>query len=162
MIAGGNRRKSKNLGDREKTELNPEELKQHLRHLWLSDADVLRHLFPMLGQAAANTEHPTDVLFIDVLPVPPPRTRPCQFTGGIMTVHPQSSGLQYVIESVAVMKQVVKLIQGQDLEALSKDTQEMIRTLKGETLQMKMDSVWKELQGNVDHVLDKVGMIYFP
>ena len=54
-----------------------------------------------LLQLLMEGPHDKVVLFVDVLPVPPPRTRPCQFTGGIMTVHPQSSGLQYVIESVA-------------------------------------------------------------
>ena len=37
---------------------------------------------------------PTDIFFVEVLAVPPPNARPCQFTGGALTIHPQSTSLQ--------------------------------------------------------------------
>ena len=72
-------RKRKKMGVSEKTELNAEELKRHFSLVWSEDSQVLTYLFPML--AKSNLKIPMDVFFIDVLAVPPPKTRPCQFTG---------------------------------------------------------------------------------
>lgn len=138
----------KGQGPKEKTELNAEELKKHFRELWVHDAEVLSYLFPMLRTSTAK--YPTDVFFVDVLAVPPPKTRPCQFMGGTLNVHPQSTGLQYVVESVMVMKQVLQLLRGQDLESLSVEAKDMIKSLRGASLELKLDSVWKELQVSFD------------
>ncbi|XP_059079806.1 DNA-directed RNA polymerase I subunit RPA1-like [Tigriopus californicus] len=143
----------KGSGEKEKTELNAEELKRHFRELWIHDSEVLSYLYPMLRTSTAK--YPTDVFFVDVLAVPPPKSRPCQFMGGSLNIHPQSTGLQYVVESVTVMKQVLQLLRGQDLESLSAETKDMIKSIRGVSLELKLDSVWKELQGCVDHVLDK-------
>ena len=83
-----------------------------------------------------TNEYPTDVFFVDVLAVPPPKARPCQFTGGMMTIHPQSTGLQYVVETVAVMKQILQVLKGADLELMKEEAREMIKTTRGETLQV--------------------------
>ena len=72
-----------------------------------------------------------------------------------MTLHPQSTGLTYVIETVTVMKAILQVIKGADPETLSMETRSMLTSLRGETNQLKLDGVWKELQGHVDHVLDK-------
>jgi DNA-directed RNA polymerase I subunit RPA1 len=107
---GQNARRQRKLGEREKTELNPEELKQHFRELWSWDPEILINLFPMLKNKTC--EFPTDLFFVDVLSVPPPKTRPCQYTGGMMTIHPQSTGLQSVVETVTVLKQVLQVTRG--------------------------------------------------
>ena len=103
----------------EKTELNADEIKQHFRQLWTWDRDLLTKMFPMLaGRYTAggpDEEYPTDVFFVDCLAVPPPRARPCQFTGGAITLHPQSTALNNVIESITVMKQVLQVVQGGSL-----------------------------------------------
>ena len=79
----------------------------HFRALWLNDdSRLLSHLYPALDADAA---HPTDVFFVSVLAVPPPKCRPCQFTGGMMTTHPQSSGLEWVVKTVAIMKHLLKV-----------------------------------------------------
>ena len=71
--------RKRKMGESEKTELNAEELKQHFSLVWNTDSQVLTYLFPML--AKSKLQIPMDVFFIDVLAVPPPKTRPCQFTG---------------------------------------------------------------------------------
>ena len=103
---GARSKKARKDGDREKTELKPHELKKHFRKLWETDSDLLLSLFPMLDN---KSKHPTDLFFVDVLSVPPPKTRPCQYTGGMMTIHPQSTGLQNVIESITVLKQILQV-----------------------------------------------------
>ena len=83
----GIKKKSRGM-EREKSEMTPAELRDHFRSLYSTDHDLLRHLFPVMKRT--DLKHPTDVLFLEAVPVPPPRARPCQFTGGIMTQHPQS------------------------------------------------------------------------
>ncbi len=73
-----------------------------------------------------------------------------------MTVHPQSTGLQYVVETVEVMKQLLRVMQGSvDLDTMSKEARDMIESMRGEKLEMKLDTLWKELQAHIDHVLDR-------
>ena len=44
--------------------------------MWLTDdSRLLSHLYPALDAGAA---YPTDVFFVSVLAVPPPKCRPCQ------------------------------------------------------------------------------------
>ena len=111
--------------EREKSEMNPAELKDHFRSLFSKDHELLSHLFPVMKNSAMT--HPTDSFFLDVIAVPPPRTRPCQFTGGIMTQHPQSQALQNVLETVAIIKPLVQIIQGKDIEEMNQATQDMIK-----------------------------------
>ena len=87
MSLMGIKKKSRGM-EREKSEMTPAELRDHFRSLYSTDHDLLRHLFPVMKRT--DLKHPTDVLFLEAVPVPPPRARPCQFTGGIMTQHPQS------------------------------------------------------------------------
>ena len=57
----------------------------------------------------AQSDFPPDIFFVDVLGVPPPKTRPCQMTGEIMTIHPQSTALERVIENIVVLKQIMQV-----------------------------------------------------
>lgn len=110
-------------------ELLPTKIQDMFRKLWHADAEVLIYLFPMLKNV--DTAHPTDVFFIETLAVPPPKVRPCQFTGGLMTVHPQSQGLNFVVETVTVMRQILRLKQSKDdVESLNPQTIEMIQVRK--------------------------------
>lgn len=163
--------------DWDQTELNPEEIRKHFRQLWVEDPEIMCHLYPMLKtvdtgykikeddygikseqdeEEEALNKHPTDVFFVECLAVPPPKTRPCQFMAGTMTIHPQSSGLQYVVETATVMREILRLLKHRlDLEGLRPEVREMIKTQRGENLEAKLDFTWKELQSNVDQVLDK-------
>jgi DNA-directed RNA polymerase I subunit RPA1 len=153
QLTPASRRKRMQPGERVKTELNATEMQEHFRQLWGRDHEILCYLFPVLREIRAP--YPTDVLFVETLAVPPPKTRPCQFTGGIMTIHPQSSGLQFVLETIMVMKHILRVMRGENLDYLPAESRELIQTMKGEKMHEKLDIVWKELQSNVDHVLDK-------
>ena len=146
-------KKRRKMGEREKTELKADELKSHLRALWETDADIFKSLYPMLRNR--NSANPTDLFFVEVLAVPPPKTRPCQYLSGMMTIHPQSTGLQHVIECVTVLKQILQVTTGTEVKKLAPESQELIKSIQGSTIYMKMDTVWKELQQHVDHVLDR-------
>ena len=111
--------------EREKSEMNPAELRDHFRNLFSKDHELLTHLFPVMKNS--EMPHPTDSFFLEVIAVPPPRARPCQFTGGIMTQHPQSQALQNVLETVAIIKPLVQVLQGKDISELGQETQDMIK-----------------------------------
>jgi len=57
----------------EKSELNPQELMEHLRAAYREDPELMNHLFPVFRQDGVRLTHPTDLLFLQILPVPPPR-----------------------------------------------------------------------------------------
>jgi hypothetical protein len=59
--------------EREKSELNPQELMEHLRATYREDPELMNHLFPVFREDGVRLAHPTDLLFIQILPVPPPR-----------------------------------------------------------------------------------------
>ena len=48
-----------------------------------------------------------------------------------------------------------KVIQGIELESLQPEAREMIKAVRGDSVTLKMDTVWKDLQQHVDHVLDR-------
>ncbi|XP_047107758.1 DNA-directed RNA polymerase I subunit RPA1 [Schistocerca piceifrons] len=52
----------------------PDECRTHLREIWVEGQDFITAVIPALKDSALL--HPTDNLFIDVVPVPPPKTRP--------------------------------------------------------------------------------------
>ena len=147
------RRKEKRGEDRERWELNATELRDHFRALYSVDHELLCRLFPVLRTSA--TLHPTDLFLLEVLPVPPPRARPVQFTGGRLTLHPQSQALQLVLEAVNMIRPLVQVLQGQDVATMAKETQEMLKSLRGASTAEQLDLVWKELQIHVDHAFDR-------
>ena len=73
----------------------------------------------------------------------------------MMTIHPQSIGLQHVLETVTILKQILQVCRGMDEDELNAETKEMMKSVRGETNLLKMDTQWKELQQHVDHVLDR-------
>ena len=42
-----------------------------------------------------------------------------------------------------------------EYDKMNQETQDMIKTLRGENTASRLDSVWKELQTHVDHVIDR-------
>ncbi len=54
------------------------------------------------------------------------------------------------------MRQLLQVIKGGlDVEGLSQEAQAMVTITRGNTLEAKLNFVWKDLQGNVDQVLDR-------
>jgi len=146
------RRKSRGE-DKERFELNPKDLMDHFRALYNTEKSLLVNMFPVLS--SCPLANPTDLFFVEILPVPPPRVRPAQYQNGFQSLHPQTQGLLDVVIANATMRQVLKVVKGEAKESLSKQAQEMIATMQGNTVEAQLDNIWKELQNHVDHVLDK-------
>lgn len=57
-----------------------DQAKKHLRDLWVLEHTVMGYLFGSLREAESRgLEHPTDLFFMDVLAVSPPKFRPVSF-----------------------------------------------------------------------------------
>jgi len=48
--------------------------RDHLRKIWKNEKEFVTALSPVLE--TCDMEHPTDIFFFDMLPVPPPKMRP--------------------------------------------------------------------------------------
>jgi len=57
--------------------------------------------------------------------------------------------------SVILIVTFFKVIQGIELESLQPEAIEMIKAVRGDSVTLKMDTIWKDLQQHVDHVLDR-------
>ena len=81
---------------------------------------------------------------------------------GMMTLHPQSTGLQSVIDCITILKQILLLIQKETKGdatqeiTLEAETLEMLKAVRGDNNLMKLDTTWKELQQHIDHVCNTV------
>ena len=50
-----------------------------------------------------------------------------------------------MVEAVTVIKPLVQVVLGADVQQLSQETQEMMKSLRGDTITNQLDLVWKEL-----------------
>ena len=41
------------------------------------------------------------------------------------------------------------------MDELPVESRELIKSIRGDSIYLKMDSIWKDLQQHVDHVLDR-------
>ena len=48
----------------------------------------------------------------------------------------------------------VKVSQGIQVEELPQEAREMLKAVRGDSIFLKLDTVWKDLQQHIDHVLD--------
>ena len=71
-LGAASRRRRGAAEEREKCELNPQQLKEHFRGVYSQDPQLLNELFPVFKQTPGLST-PTDLFFMEVLAVPPPR-----------------------------------------------------------------------------------------
>lgn len=57
------------------TLLFPGDCKEYFRQLWYQEKELLQEVIAVL-KASSSDPFPTDVLFLDVIAVPPPNVRP--------------------------------------------------------------------------------------
>lgn len=57
--------------------VTPEESKRYMRQIWAEEEEFLGHILSVLN--GVKCEHPTDVFFFEVIPVPPTNVRPVCF-----------------------------------------------------------------------------------
>ena len=71
----------------DQTVLSPMDAQSHMREVWSSDGDILQALFGALNIKMNKEKYATDVFFLNVVPVSPPRFRPVSPYPCIVDVH---------------------------------------------------------------------------
>jgi DNA-directed RNA polymerase I subunit RPA1 len=123
-----------------------------LREVWNNDRELFGRLFPVLK--TTNCENPTDVFFLDVVPVMPPKFRPMNFSNGILKENGQSLLLKKIIEETYIVRAAVAAFKQDSTDQLPKAAQDMVKSLSGESLLDKMQTAWLALQESVNMIAD--------
>jgi DNA-directed RNA polymerase I subunit RPA1 len=123
-----------------------------LREVWNYDRELFGRLFPVLK--TTNCENPTDVFFLDVIPVIPPKFRPVNISNGILKESRPSLLLKKIIEDTLIAKAVVSAVRNDPTDPLSKEARDMVKSLKGDTLLDKKQTAWLALQESVNMIAD--------
>ena len=76
--------------------LTPVDTRRHLQDVWKTDGKVIKCLMGVFDLKGLSQECPTDIFFIDVLPVVPSRFRPVSFS--VFLVKSNSSNAQLVFD----------------------------------------------------------------
>uniref|UniRef100_A0A182J8W8 DNA-directed RNA polymerase subunit n=1 Tax=Anopheles atroparvus TaxID=41427 RepID=A0A182J8W8_ANOAO len=143
------------------------ECKQYLRKLYATEGAVLQLIFPMLHQRL-ESGHPTDMFFMDIVPVPPPKVRPVRRSArGTIVDHPQSILLRNILLANSTVRAILMsaeqkpIIESEgdgaheDAPAKQDSTmQQIVAIAKGETIQEKLFHAWYALQTNVDQLME--------
>lgn len=110
------------------------------------------HLYPVLMKT--KIEHPTDVFFLQVIPVIPPKFRPANVVNSQVQENGQTSVLRKIVTDNFVVKAALYAQQRNSIDSLPPDSQRLLRSLQGTTLLDKLQTAWQNLQQNVNLIAD--------
>ncbi|XP_076181654.1 RNA polymerase I subunit RpI1 [Ptiloglossa arizonensis] len=133
--------------------LMPDQSKEFLRKLWQNETDFLKVIIPCFGMV--DIEYPTDIFFLEIIPVLPPIVRPVNFVNGQMIEHPQSQVYKTIIQDCLVLRNIIQTIQDGDTNQLPEEGRLVFEQIKGNTAIEKLHNAWQSLQINVDHLMDR-------
>ncbi|XP_017875380.1 DNA-directed RNA polymerase I subunit RPA1 [Ceratina calcarata] len=131
----------------------PDQSKEYLRNLWENEKEFLKVIVSCF--ALVDIEHPTDIFFLEVVPVLPPIVRPVNFVNGQMIEHPQTQVYKSIIQDCLVLRNIIQTIQDGDTEQLPEEGKLVFEQIKGNTPIEKLHNAWQSLQVNVDHIMDR-------
>ncbi|XP_023931746.1 DNA-directed RNA polymerase I subunit RPA1-like, partial [Lingula anatina] len=95
--------------------LTPMEARSHIRKVWSNDKAVFMKLFGALIMKNSH-KYPTDIFFLDVVPVAPNRFRPMAVMKERKYEHPQSGNLSKVLLDAITIRQILADIQRSEKE----------------------------------------------
>ncbi|XP_041782131.1 DNA-directed RNA polymerase I subunit RPA1 [Anopheles merus] len=141
------------------------ESQMFLRKLYEQEGTLLSLLFPVLHSAKhETTQYPTDIFFMEVVPVPPCKMRPVRRANRIpgrssVMEHAQSVLLRNIFVANATVRAILLGSEGKEKpEGMSDATFGQLKSIhqqaKGATVTEKLFHAWCDLQSNVDQLLD--------
>ncbi|XP_053680963.1 DNA-directed RNA polymerase I subunit RPA1 [Anopheles nili] len=140
------------------------ECQMFLRKLYEADGTLMDLLFPMLSSKKQTQQYPTDIFFMEVIPVPPPKVRPVRRSERgkrtMVVEHPQSVLLRDVLLANSTVRAILvtnkQHAESEETipEALLSSMKRVCEVTKGETVHEKLYHAWYQLQTNVDSLLD--------
>ena len=120
--------------------------------MWTNDQELFARLFPVLR--TTDCEYPTDIFFLDVIPVIPSKFRPVNFTNGLLKENGHSLVLKKIIQDTYVVKTALFAFKRDSKDDLPKEAEQLINSLQGTTLLDKLQSAWLEMQEGVNMIAD--------
>lgn len=126
--------------------------RDHLRELWRTEKELFGRLYPVL--MSTNIKHPTDVFFLDIIPVIPPRYRPVNVIGGQMSENGQTTILRKIVTDTYVVKTALHAHKNDSMDHLPVDSQRLLNSIQGTTLLEKLQNAWQVLQQDINMIVD--------
>lgn len=131
-------------------------IKEHMRLVWSKDNALLLELFPMLR--FTELDYPTDIFFMDVVPVPPNRFRPISVRQDKKFEHAQSANLLRVLKGNVVVKEILWEMEKQaantQIDGAIPSTLKEVGLIPGKTIVDKLSNSLTRLQTLVNAVVD--------
>uniref|UniRef100_A0A182JXK7 DNA-directed RNA polymerase subunit n=1 Tax=Anopheles christyi TaxID=43041 RepID=A0A182JXK7_9DIPT len=136
-----------------------------LRKLYETEGTLLSLLFPVLCSIKREEPHyPTDIFFMEVVPVPPCKIRPVRRSNRVagrstLMEHAQSVLLRNILIANATVRAILTGSEGKEKplgmsDAAFSQSKSIYQYAKGETETEKLFHAWCQLQTNVDQLLD--------
>uniref|UniRef100_A0A0X3PF39 DNA-directed RNA polymerase subunit n=1 Tax=Schistocephalus solidus TaxID=70667 RepID=A0A0X3PF39_SCHSO len=107
----------KRLADNKQKEsfAQPELIRDMFRCLWMQEASLLRILMPCLHVASTKMRYPTDIFFLEVMPISPSFCRWPRFVGGYAYEHPTTAIFSRIIKRAIALRQIVDYMEEMNL-----------------------------------------------
>lgn len=132
--------------------LEPLECKKHLEQIWLGDSDFVANMVPLIAHTVEP--NPVDAFFMTVIPVSPTNARPVNYVDGKVMEHPQNSVYKAILNDCLVLRSVMHIMNNKGQDNLSEERLQVIEGIKGASYDEKLHFAWRELQLDVDSLLD--------
>lgn len=130
----------------------PKECKEMLQKIYDNESEIMLELLPVLKNT--GLEYPVNLMFMDVILVPPPKTRPVNFADGKMIENSQTRSYKTIINDCIILKHVTDAYKKNSFDGLTEDMKAYVKSIKGQTALEKFHQCWLELQSDIDHLLD--------
>lgn len=138
-----------------------EECRDYFKKTFATNGEFIKMLFPILESCSKSLECPTDIFFIDSLPVTPPNVRPAEKLLDRITENTQTTTYRQIIDANFLLKTIITTLKQMDSSEfnpnLLTDTMTICENIEGTSLYEKMYNAWSNLQDYVDLILDSTG-----
>ncbi|KAJ8306316.1 hypothetical protein KUTeg_016861 [Tegillarca granosa] len=131
--------------------LTAQQIRQHLRQVWDYDSPVLKRLYGSLSKT--SSDHPTDIFFLEIVPVPPSRFRPIARMKDKKFENAQTANLCRLLVDSAAIRQLIEQI-GKDTTSEDSVLPTVLSQVIGSTIHEKLQNAWVQLQTHVNCVVD--------
>ncbi|XP_055854133.1 DNA-directed RNA polymerase I subunit RPA1 [Episyrphus balteatus] len=129
-----------------------DECRQYLRDIYSKNPILLKLLFPIL-KSSDELEYPVDSIFMNIIPVTPPKSRPTNMVNNMIIEHYQTTIYKSIVEQNSALRAIMIKIKSEGAP-LKNDVLAVYESAKGSTPFEKMYFAWQSLQAQVDRLLD--------
>uniref|UniRef100_A0A914VLZ9 DNA-directed RNA polymerase subunit n=1 Tax=Plectus sambesii TaxID=2011161 RepID=A0A914VLZ9_9BILA len=130
------------------------EVREHFRLLWQQDGHLLERLFPLfeaLKDTGKKNACPMDVLFCELVPVPPTKYRPIRLFKGEKFENPQTANLRKLLEATETVRGIHMIMSGSKNQALA---DLITQRVPGKDMSTKMHNAYIQLQTRMSAIYD--------